>query len=99
MVGVAQSAERLVVVQEVAGSTPVAHPMHEVRTSIGVPVGVRTSFSLAGRIRHDLNRAPPTGASGPTTATAAAIPATPTAGARHPNAQWSKNSLAREYLF
>ena len=30
MVGVAQLAERLVVVQEVAGSTPVAHP-HEGR--------------------------------------------------------------------
>ena len=34
MVGVAQLAERLVVVQEVAGSTPVAHP-----TGIGWKAG------------------------------------------------------------
>lgn len=39
MVGVAQLAERLVVVQEVAGSTPVAHPI----TCIEGPVFVHSS--------------------------------------------------------
>ncbi len=31
MVGIAQSVERLVVVQKVAGSNPVTHPEYEVR--------------------------------------------------------------------
>jgi hypothetical protein len=54
MVGVAQLAERLVVVQEVAGSTPVAHPteigwkagFHEGRT--GYPVRPSLCLGPAG---------------------------------------------------
>ena len=34
MVGIAQSVERLVVVQKVAGSNPVTHPDIEVRTIV-----------------------------------------------------------------
>ena len=38
MVGIAQLAERLVVVQEVAGSSPVTHPKHLVCGNDGVGI-------------------------------------------------------------
>ena len=44
MVGLAQLAERLVVVQEVAGSTPVAHPT-EIGSRAGVHKG-RTGYPV-----------------------------------------------------
>ena len=45
MVGVAQLAERLVVVQEVAGSTPVAHP-HEIGCSLPIAAEGRTGYPV-----------------------------------------------------
>lgn len=51
MVVVAQLAERLVVVQEVAGSTPVDHPESRVATKVATLVFVLRKYSK--RLRAD----------------------------------------------
>lgn len=58
MVGIAQLAERLVVVQEVAGSSPVTHPKFTLtsgaRRALGGPLAVHS------RERHNGGRDSPT---------------------------------------
>ena len=62
MVGIAQLAERLVVVQEVAGSSPVTHPKFTLtsgaRRALGGPLG--GPLAVHSRERHNGGRDSPT---------------------------------------